>query len=157
MTTSPSENTPPPDLSLVRESEASAEAMIQEPTEIGDAIEPDPETQHSPDDGYASASDAGSIASTSISSSIRDYNFENNRRYHKFQEGRYSLPNDDIEQEREYMKHALVLNLCKGRLHYAPLENPQSILDIGTGTGVWAIDSESLSKSSRHSLCRSPA
>jgi methylase of polypeptide subunit release factors len=41
------------------------------------------------------------------------------------------------------MKHAMVLNLCGGRLHYAPLDNPQSVLDIGTGTGIWAIDCES--------------
>jgi SAM-dependent methyltransferase len=38
------------------------------------------------------------------------------------------------------MKHALVLHLCGGKLHLAPLENPQSILDIGTGTGIWSID-----------------
>lgn len=104
-------------------------------------IEADPRAPNV-DDGYVSASDGGSAASTSISSSIRDYNFENRRRYHKFREGRYFLPNDDIEQEREYMKHAMVMNLCEGRLHYAPLANPQNILDIGTGIGIWAIDSE---------------
>ncbi|KAL1304797.1 hypothetical protein AAFC00_003726 [Neodothiora populina] len=27
-----------------------------------------------------------------------------------------------------------------GALHLAPLENPQQILDVGTGTGIWAID-----------------
>ena len=104
-------------------------------------IEADPSAQAN-DDGYATASDAGSGASTSISSSVRDYNFENNRRYHKFQEGRYSFPNDDLEKAREDMKHAMVLNLCGGKLHYAPLNNPQNILDIGTGTGIWSIDSE---------------
>jgi hypothetical protein len=107
-------------------------------TEGEAVIEADPNV----DDGYASASDGSSTASTSISSSIRDYNFENRRRYHKFKEGSYFLPNDDIEQEREYMKHAMVMNLCDGRLHYAPLENPQKILDVGTGIGVWAIESE---------------
>jgi methylase of polypeptide subunit release factors len=35
----------------------------------------------------------------------------------------------------------MVLHLCEGRLHYAPLKNPQQVVDIGTGTGVWAIDS----------------
>ena len=75
--------------------------------------------------------------------SFKGSNFENNRRYHKFQEGRYSFPNDDLEQEREDMKHAMVVNLCNGRLHFAPLENPQNILDVGTGTGIWPIDSES--------------
>jgi methylase of polypeptide subunit release factors len=30
--------------------------------------------------------------------------------------------------------------MLKGRLHITPLENPQRILDIGTGTGIWALD-----------------
>ncbi len=42
------------------------------------------------------------------------------------------------------MKHAMVLHLCSGKLHYAPLDNPQQILDVGTGTGIWPIDSECL-------------
>jgi hypothetical protein len=90
------------------------------------------------DDGYETEAD--SRASTSISSSVRDYAFENGRRYHKFREGRYQFPNDESEQEREDMKHAMVVNLCGGKLHYAPVDNPQRIIDIGTGTGIWAID-----------------
>lgn len=92
------------------------------------------------DDGYES--DSASAASTSMASSVRDYAFENGRRYHKFREGSYQFPNDEPEQEREDMKHALHVNLCKGKLHYAPLENPQRVLDLGTGTGIWCIDSE---------------
>ncbi|KAK6212228.1 hypothetical protein QIS74_10182 [Colletotrichum tabaci] len=91
-------------------------------------------------DGYETSSDTSSNATASLASSIRDYNFENKRRYHKFKEGRYALPNDDAEQEREDMKHAMIVTLCGGALHNAPLENPQNILDIGTGTGIWAID-----------------
>lgn len=95
-------------------------------------------------DGYETATDASSNASTSLASTVRDFNFENKRRYHKFKEGRYLLPNDDMEQEREDMKHAMVLHVCEGALHNAPLDNPQKILDIGTGTGIWAIDSEQI-------------
>jgi len=52
------------------------------------------------------------------------------------------FPNDESEQAREDMKHAMILNLCGGKLHYAPIgENPQNILDVGTGTGIWAMDS----------------
>ena len=28
----------------------------------------------------------------------------------------------------------------KGKLFYAPLENPKRVLDIGTGTGIWAME-----------------
>jgi methylase of polypeptide subunit release factors len=40
------------------------------------------------------------------------------------------------------LKHAMMVNLCQ-TLHFAPIgDNPQNILDMGTGTGIWAIDSE---------------
>ncbi|KAK5657918.1 hypothetical protein OQA88_2467 [Cercophora sp. LCS_1] len=90
--------------------------------------------------GYAEDWDGASCASSSLSESVRDYNFENNRRYHKFREGSYHFPDDKPEQAREDMKHAMIVNLCDGRLHFAPLERPKKILDIGTGTGIWAID-----------------
>ena len=39
------------------------------------------------------------------------------------------------------MKHAMVKMLCQ-QLHFAPIGlHPQEILDIGTGTGIWAIES----------------
>ena len=94
------------------------------------------------DSGYSESS-AGS-ASTSLSSSVRDFEFENGRRYHKFRQGHYLLPNDDLEQEREDMKHATILTVCGERLHFAPLneDQPQQlrILDMGTGTGIWCVD-----------------
>lgn len=30
--------------------------------------------------------------------------------------------------------------LLKGELHKAPITNPRKILDLGTGTGIWALD-----------------
>lgn len=86
--------------------------------------------------------DAGSSVNISMSSSVMNYKFENGRRYHSFREGRYAFPNDDREQEREDLKHATVMNLCNHRHHFAPLdEGIQNVLDIGTGTGIWAIES----------------
>lgn len=98
------------------------------------------EAGDSEDAGYES--DGDSRVSTSISSSVRDFAFEHGRRYHKFREGTYQFPNDESEQEREDMKHAMIVNLCGGKLLYAPTKNPQSIIDIGTGTGIWAMDGE---------------
>ena len=30
--------------------------------------------------------------------------------------------------------------LLKGKLGLAPIKDPQEVLDLGTGTGIWAID-----------------
>ncbi|KIL95421.1 hypothetical protein FAVG1_00158 [Fusarium avenaceum] len=80
-------------------------------------------------------------SSTSISSSILEHTYENGRRYHRYRHGRYPLPNDEAEQNREDMLHAMMLEATDGRYFYAPLgENPQRIADLGTGTGIWAIE-----------------
>lgn len=47
------------------------------------------------DDGYGT--DNNTTASTSLAESVRDYIYENGRRYHRFREGRYNFPNDDVE------------------------------------------------------------
>ncbi|TDZ15455.1 Secondary metabolism regulator LAE1 [Colletotrichum orbiculare MAFF 240422] len=96
-------------------------------------------TLDSSDGGYGT--DGATSASTSIDSSVRDFLYENGRRYHRFRQGSYAFPNDDMEQEREDMKHAMLKLLCGQRLCYAPIGNvPQQILDLGTGTGAWAIE-----------------
>jgi ubiquinone/menaquinone biosynthesis C-methylase UbiE len=46
-----------------------------------------------------------------------------------------------MEQDRLDLHHEIILRLRKGRLVDAPIDsNPHKILDIGTGTGIWAID-----------------
>lgn len=125
---SPTGSPPVPDTSTEQQAQADVVAQQAETTiEAGDD-----------DSDYGTENESRN--STSISSSVRDFAFEHGRRYHKFREGRYQFPNDESEQEREDMKHAMVVNLCGGKLHYAPLKNPQNIIDIGTGTGIWAID-----------------
>ncbi|KAI0907206.1 S-adenosyl-L-methionine-dependent methyltransferase [Ustulina deusta] len=87
--------------------------------------------------------DEGSIAdsASSIGSSIYQHSFHNGRRYHKFRYGRYPIPNDEREQNREDMLHAMMLEATNGQLFFAPIpDHPQRILDLGTGTGIWAIE-----------------
>lgn len=50
------------------------------------------------------------------------------------------MPNDEVEQERLDFYHHIFLLLLGGKLYTAPLDNPQRVLDVGTGTGIWAID-----------------
>ncbi|KAK2592683.1 hypothetical protein QQS21_009613 [Conoideocrella luteorostrata] len=81
-----------------------------------------------------------SNASTSIYSSITRYEWKHNRRYHAYQSGSYSFPNDEREQDRLDMLHYAITRLLDGQLFLAPVhpEN-KNILDIGTGTGLWSI------------------
>lgn len=67
--------------------------------------------------------------------------FENGRRYHAYRDGEYVLPNDEREQARMDLKHHIFGLLLGGKSFLAPIgAHPQRILDVGTGTGIWAID-----------------
>jgi hypothetical protein len=108
-----------------------------------------------PDDGYyptslhvdSEMSDTDSaigseiMSSTmSLRSSLYESIQENGRSYHKYKEGQYFLPNDDVEQDRLNLQHHLWTLTLDGRLHLAPTENPSRVMDIGTGTGLWALE-----------------
>lgn len=133
-----------PSLSTAQQEQMSWEALAQaEDTIVADTDGLDRANDYMSDGGYES--EGFSSGSTSAESSIRDYMFENGRRYHRFREGSYNFPNDDVEQEREDMKHAMIKLLCGQKLHFAPIgDNPQEVLDIGTGTGIWVIESKEL-------------
>ncbi|KAJ5355250.1 uncharacterized protein N7496_012462 [Penicillium cataractarum] len=77
----------------------------------------------------------------SLLSDVKDYAYENGRRYHSYREGNYVLPNDEQEQDRQDLLHHVRNLVLNGALFRAPLEpSIQRALDIGTGTGIWAID-----------------
>lgn len=76
----------------------------------------------------------------SLASKVTSYRYENGRRYHSYREGTYYAPNDEKYSSYETIVHHLWLLTLHDQLFLAPIENPQRILDIGTGTGLWAID-----------------
>lgn len=78
-------------------------------------------------------------SSMSATSSIFDFVEEHGRTWHRYKEGKYFMPNDISEQERLELQHAISLRLL-GALYLAPVERPHRVLDLGTGTGIWAID-----------------
>ncbi|KAL2359339.1 hypothetical protein RJZ56_007811 [Blastomyces dermatitidis] len=54
---------------------------------------------------------------------------------------RYMLPNDEQENERLDMHHALIRVTMKDKLFLAPIgDAPGRVIDICTGTGIWAIE-----------------
>lgn len=78
-------------------------------------------------------------SSVSASSSIFDFVEEHGRTWHRYHEGKYFMPNDIPEQERLDLQHSISVRLFGG-LYLAPIDHPNRVLDLGTGTGIWAIE-----------------
>jgi SAM-dependent methyltransferase len=98
-------------------------------------------TQDFNDADSAVGSSSASHATTSLAESVMNYEYENGRRYHAFRKGEYLLPNDESEQNRLDLQHHVFRLTLGGKLFRAPIvKNPQRVLDMGTGTGIWAID-----------------
>ncbi|CCE31636.1 uncharacterized protein CPUR_05489 [Claviceps purpurea 20.1] len=82
-------------------------------------------------------------STTSIASSILDYRRMRGRTYHsdKFA-ANYQIPNDDKQLASEELCHHYLTILFDDELFLAPLEknNIHRVIDIGTGSGRWAIE-----------------
>lgn len=82
-------------------------------------------------------------STTSIGSSIMKYRQENGRTYHAYKDGKYHFPNDESENDRLDMQHHIYALTYDGKLMTCPIDPEfqiHRVLDVGTGTGVWAID-----------------
>jgi SAM-dependent methyltransferase len=58
-------------------------------------------------------------------------------------DGQYAFPNDEPENNRLDLQHHCFLLTLGGRLYSAPIPKEQTlhrVLDVGTGTGIWALD-----------------
>ncbi|KAK1999894.1 methyltransferase domain-containing protein [Colletotrichum falcatum] len=82
----------------------------------------------------------------SLTSSVVDYPIENGHQYHTFRAGSYYGPNDEIEQDSLDFHHAMISKAIGNKLSLSPIdeEETHTILDIGTGTGIWAIETGEL-------------
>ncbi|KAF5560641.1 methyltransferase [Fusarium phyllophilum] len=104
-------NSPPPDSEPV--------IQIQHAIAVGDD-----------DDADSSIGEEVEPSVVSISSSILAYRQENGRSYHALSSGKYVLPNDE-----------LYVRTLDGDLAVCPkAKGARRVLDMGTGTGSWAID-----------------
>ncbi|KAL7267333.1 hypothetical protein RUND412_010085 [Rhizina undulata] len=97
------------------------------------------------DTDYETSNYASGIDSdmTSLITAAKNHVYENGRRYHGYKEGKYVLPNDETEQDRLDLLHHCCLMGLRGELFACPVGKespPQRILDVGTGTGIWAIE-----------------
>ncbi|KAM0637125.1 hypothetical protein ACHAQF_009046 [Verticillium nonalfalfae] len=49
-------------------------------------------------------------------------------------------PNDDRQNDGLDIAHHFITLLLGDKLYEAPIDEPKRVLDVGTGTGIWAID-----------------
>lgn len=78
---------------------------------------------------------------TSLSSSIVKGVEENGRTYASYGREEYGAPMDEQEMDRIDMAHAKYFMLLDKKRFLAPIgENPQKVLDLACGTGIWSID-----------------
>ncbi|CAG7559801.1 unnamed protein product [Fusarium equiseti] len=114
------------------------------------AVPPEPAGQLDADDNLTDDDSAightdDESSTASLTSTIYKYREENGRTYHAHKDGAYIGPNDSQEQERLDFQHGLCLLAFDNQLVLAPIYKEGSIpvrrvLDVGTGTGIWAID-----------------
>ncbi|EMT72066.1 Phosphoethanolamine N-methyltransferase 1 [Fusarium odoratissimum] len=81
-------------------------------------------------------------STASMTSSILNYRTIKGRTYHSERGNAEYWASNDAQQNEvmDIIHHFLVLTL-DGKLHLAPLKDDiKSVLDVGTGTGIWAID-----------------
>ncbi|KAK1753311.1 S-adenosyl-L-methionine-dependent methyltransferase [Echria macrotheca] len=93
-------------------------------------------------DGDSAIEERITAYTASLTSGVTDYPIEHGRRYHAFRPGVYAMPNDEKEMDRLDLIHHMMIKGVGDKYFLAPI--PESrlkrILDIGTGTGIWAIE-----------------
>lgn len=76
----------------------------------------------------------------SITSSVLRFREIYRRTYQNYEGAEYWQPNDSKQNDGFDLQHHLMLLLAPNELFRAPVDkNPQSVLDVSTGTGIWAI------------------
>ncbi|KAI5455628.1 S-adenosyl-L-methionine-dependent methyltransferase [Mariannaea sp. PMI_226] len=80
-------------------------------------------------------------STTSLAESILDYRNIHGRTFQSSKTTEYWGPNDDKQNNGLDIAHHFITMLLGDRLFEAPIgKTPSKILDVGTGTGIWAID-----------------
>ncbi|KAJ9156746.1 S-adenosyl-L-methionine-dependent methyltransferase [Coniochaeta hoffmannii] len=118
------------------------ETATQPPGEAP-VLEPDPNVGADDNNDADSAVDSGSVTSStdSLTDSIYDYRKLHGRPYQKSETTEYWAPVDDTQNEGLDIIHNVLLMSMDDQLTFAPIgDNPGNVLDVGTGTGIWAID-----------------
>ncbi|TVY84275.1 Secondary metabolism regulator [Lachnellula suecica] len=117
---------------------ASEQGVVQETeSDVEGDERTDIEVDYNTDSGYDDESIHSLISS--LGSLEVDPIHQHGHRYHG--SDRVLLPDDESEQERLDLQHHILKMCLDGNLTISNLPNTsQNIFDIGTGTGIWAIE-----------------
>ena len=104
-------------------------------------IEAGPEAESYDSDSAYGDGDSIASVTTSLATSIYQFKEEYGRTFHSYKEGQYRFPNDEDELDRLDLQHHLFTLMLDGAMYTAPIpKSVQNVLDIATGTGIWAIE-----------------
>ncbi|KAF4993409.1 hypothetical protein FGRMN_6496 [Fusarium graminum] len=104
-------------------------------------IEADPSLGLENESGGDIAAESETDSTASITSSIFEHRYFQGRAYANPKYGRHWAPNDEEQLEALDLTHHWLRLMLDGKLYLAPIgDHPQNILDVGTGTGIWAIN-----------------
>ncbi|KAI0377286.1 S-adenosyl-L-methionine-dependent methyltransferase [Hypomontagnella monticulosa] len=95
------------------------------------------------DEDVDSALGRDNVSSTaSLSASIMEYRTIHGRRYHSARGNTdYWGPNDEIQANSMDLTHHTLTLLFEDKIYLSPIgDEPKKVLDVGCGTGIWAID-----------------
>ncbi|KFA55732.1 hypothetical protein S40293_08343 [Stachybotrys chartarum IBT 40293] len=114
-------------------------AQPEQPEPIDTQIESDVRAEEDNDSAFETQSNNSSTAS--LSESILEYRRIHGRTYQSTKTTDYWAPNDEQQNEGLDMIHHALLMILDDKLFLAPIDdNLQRALDVGTGTGIWAMD-----------------
>ncbi|WAO96647.1 Hypothetical protein NCS54_01432800 [Fusarium falciforme] len=101
----------------------------------------DPEVTGRDDNDTCDDVESTFSSTASASSSIYEYRKIQGRTYQSSNTTDYWAPNDEKHVEAFDVAHEWLTMMLDDKLYAVPLgDNPQRILDVGTGTGIWATD-----------------
>lgn len=121
--------------------QATSAPTVEPTTAAGIALEA--EDTIAPDDYDSDYESLVGTETVSLASSLNQYLEQNGRRYHTYYgPDKNPMPSDQIEEDRLDLLHEITLCISDGALIHSPLDLPNvhRVLDLGTGTGVWAVD-----------------